>query len=114
VPAPEPDARLRISTSPDRSGSRPLGGSEPAGIVFVFWDHVLHPPAGGVVTFWIDDVGRTGPPHRVESSAPFDLEATAPGGEAQGLDVGALGAGTHTVTADVGGGVVVTATFSVP
>lgn len=110
---PGADPRLRVSASSDRSGSSPLGGSTLTGVVFIFWDPAQHLPAGGTVTFWIDDPSRSGPPHRVEGGVHYDLEATAPSGEAHGFDVAVLGLGVHQVTADAGAGVVVTATFTV-
>ena len=110
---PTPALELLVSTSADRSGAQPLDGAVLSGVVHVFYDHVAFPLTGPDVTFWIDDPSAAGPAHRVESSAPYDLEATAPGGTAYGFDTGTLAPGVHTVTASAGPGHLVTATFTV-
>lgn len=107
------ELRLLVSLHDDRSDAFPLHGATLSGVVYIFWDHLLAPPTAGSVTFWIDDPDRLGPPHRVEHAVHYDLEATAPGGEAYGFDLSSLGPGPHSVTAEAGPGEVATATFTV-
>lgn len=104
---------LLVSAAPDRSGAFPLDQATVGGIVHVFYDHVTFPLVGGNVRFWIDNPSMTGTPFRVENVAPYDLNGTAPGGDAFGFDMSTLGAGTHTVTVTTGGSHTFTATFNV-
>lgn len=105
--------QLLVSTSDDRSSAVPLDGSTVTGIIYVFYDDASFPPTGPSVDFWIDDPGQVGAPYRVELASPYDLEATAMGGEANGYDTAPLGAGQHTVTVSAGPGQDTTATFTV-
>lgn len=104
---------LLVSAAPDRSGAFPLDQATVGGIVYVFYDHVTFPLVGGNVRFWIDNPSMTGTPFRIENVAPYDLNGTAPGGDAFGFDMSTLGAGTHTVTVTTGGSHTFTATFNV-
>jgi hypothetical protein len=107
------EQRLLVSWQADRSEPLPLDGATLSGVVHVFWDDQAQPPSSGSVSFWIDDPDRVGAPASVELVSPFDLAATAPGGEAYGWDVDALAPGVHTVTALAGPGQLATATFEV-
>ncbi|MEL7206825.1 MAG: hypothetical protein AAGK32_01090 [Actinomycetota bacterium] len=104
---------ILVSDFADRRDPVPLDGATVQGPVHVFHDHVLVPPTGAVVQFWLDDPSMAGGPDVVEAIAPYDLGGTAGNGDAQPYDVSALGAGLHTLTVRAGPGLVATATFTV-
>lgn len=106
--------RIVVSAKADRFGAVDLNGATLGGGIAVFTT-----PSIGVskVAFYIDDVNRTRSPYRVESSAPFDLQRTAPNGLANLYDTSKLATGSHVITAVVqpktATAVVVSATFTV-
>jgi hypothetical protein len=105
---------LQVSLSPDRSAPASLTGALVSGSIYVFF-----PAATGItrVRFWIDDPTRSGPPDKLEKSAPYDLAGTATNGNAHPFNASSLGPGSHSVTAHVernnGNNEVITSTFTV-
>jgi glucose/arabinose dehydrogenase/N-acetylneuraminic acid mutarotase len=108
---------LRMSTSPDRSGSVLLNGrADVAGDIYVF----SKPDAGvSQVRFFLDDTGMINPPYRVETGAPWDLVGTNVDAAqtAKPFRTKSISNGQHTLTAAIdytnGSSEVVTATFAV-
>ena len=109
-----PQAQLRVSTLPDRSGSQPLEGATTQKNVYVF----SQPDVGvGEVRFWLDDPGMVGTPKTIEAGAPFDFAGTKTDGSPTPLATKTLANGEHTITALVayqnGLSQVTTATFTI-
>jgi HD-GYP domain-containing protein (c-di-GMP phosphodiesterase class II) len=106
-----PGPVLGLSRSPARAAPVPVSAAVASGAVFIF---VANPGGATTVDFYLDDPGRTGAPFSTGTGPAFDLGGSAGSGAPVAVDVSALGAGSHTVTAVVngpGGAEVLTATF---
>lgn len=95
-PPPPPstgDYELLLSLSADRTGATPLDGATVSGDVYAFVS-----PGDGIdaVTFTVDGVRP-----RTDGAAPFDLAGTSRSGDARAYRTGRLGAGSHTVAAEI-------------
>jgi glucose/arabinose dehydrogenase/N-acetylneuraminic acid mutarotase len=105
---------LQRSTQANRSNPGPLAGATVSGNIYVF---IAPEIEVAQVKFWIDDPTRSGPPVQTENGAPYDLEGTAPGGDANPLNTATMSPGAHSITArvvrTVGGVQIVTANFTV-
>ena len=89
-------SRLSVSWSPDRSGSVSLDGAAVKGETYVFLKTSRWLDR---VEFYLDDPGRTRPPVRVDTIAPYDFAGTAADGRANPYDTRGLANGTHSITA---------------
>jgi Purple acid Phosphatase, N-terminal domain/Calcineurin-like phosphoesterase len=111
--APAGAFELRVTTSPDRSGTVPLQGAVLAGERYI----VAVPNAGATrVRFYLDDPGRTRSPIKIENNPPWDFSGSASDGTPLPYDTANLSDGSHSVTAAIektGGGTdVISATFT--
>jgi Purple acid Phosphatase, N-terminal domain/Calcineurin-like phosphoesterase len=105
---------LRVTPTPDRSGTVPLEGAVLAGERYI----VAVPDAGATrVRFYLDDPGRARNPIKLENNPPWDFAGSAPNGTPLPYDTTRLSDGSHNITAAIektGGGTdVITATFAV-
>jgi hypothetical protein len=108
-------AELRVSDSASRTEAEALGGQTypQESTIYVFV------PSAGVETvrWYLDDPSMSRSPRRVEYVPSFDFDGTASDGRANDLALAELGAGTHTITAEIlgtdGDSDVVSATFTV-
>ena len=104
---------LLVSTEADRSRPEALDATEVSGRIYT------HLGSRNVreVSYYLNDIERSGAPHQTESLSPFDLGGTRGNGLAGGFDTRALKDGVNTLTAVVdyqkGHSKVVTATFVV-
>ena len=98
--APIPNYSLAVSSSPDRSSSKPLSGSsyaQPAKI-YVF---TTPSTSASRVRFYLDDTSMSRTPRYTDTSAPFDFGGTASDGTALPFDTSSVSTGTHTITAAI-------------
>ncbi|MPZ99224.1 MAG: hypothetical protein GEU80_07770 [Dehalococcoidia bacterium] len=108
------DWGLALSQASNRSTPSGLDGATVSGEIFVF----IAPDSGiGRVRFFVDDPDRKGSPYLTEYQPAYDLAGTLGGGRAAPFDADQLGAGSHTVTAEIdrksGGMEVIHTTFTV-
>ncbi|HSJ35610.1 MAG TPA: BACON domain-containing protein [Acidimicrobiia bacterium] len=87
---------LFFSPNSDRQPATELNGQTFSGNAYIF----AGPDAGVNQTrFYVNDPSASGSAYRVEDFSKFDLEGTAPTGNAYPFDTFKLKNGTHTVTA---------------
>jgi hypothetical protein len=103
---------LLVSTSPNRSNPRPLGGAALRNNAYVF---VQPDPDAVRIRFWLD-APRSQSPRHVETATPFDFAGTAANGNAAPFDARSVQRGPHVIRAIVdyaGASVATSATFLV-
>ena len=108
------DRALYAGSGPGRQPADPLQGKSLSGNAYLF----AGPDTGVTQTrFYINDPSASGSPYRVEDIEKFDLEGTAPNGDAFPFDTFKLKNGSHNLTAvmvlSAGGAETVAANFTI-